>query len=309
MVASCHAPRLESTPTKGCSVQNQPVHIVDAAQAEDLQFYSVTSILGVLDKPALIHWAANEAAIFAVDRLDYLATIIEQDGRDEAIKKVADARFSAGKGRRTASALGSAAHEAIEYYTTITPGEWRPGDIDDIELAPMLRAFDVWCNEFQPEFIGSEIVVINEKYRYAGQADVLPMKIEGVTCIADFKTSRKSRDGRGNPTKPYPSQVALQLAAYRAATSALTGQPTRKIEGRGASPRIYLANPTEMGFGEKVPEVDTGLVIHITPEVCRGYPIVCDDQVFDYFLHTLEAYRWVHDVSPAMMSAPVVTPR
>ena len=55
-----------------------------------------------------------------------------------------------------------------------------------------------------------------------------------------------------------------------------------------------------------VPEVDTGLVIHITPESCEPYPIVCDEAVFEAFLAVQDAARWLFSTSRTVMGPPLV---
>ncbi|MGH2900407.1 MAG: hypothetical protein ACRDMZ_17155, partial [Solirubrobacteraceae bacterium] len=55
-----------------------------------------------------------------------------------------------------------------------------------------------------------------------------------------------------------------------------------------------------------VPEVDTGLVIHITPESCEAFPMVCDEGVFEAFLAVKDAARWVFQDSRRVMSEPLV---
>jgi len=63
------------------------------------------------------------------------------------------------------------------------------------------------------------------------------MTIDGVRYIADYKSTA------GNPTKPYPEQAALQLAAYRWAKFAAErlSPPGRSRRGRTARSRLISA--------------------------------------------------------------------
>jgi hypothetical protein len=55
-----------------------------------------------------------------------------------------------------------------------------------------------------------------------------------------------------------------------------------------------------------VPPVDTGLVIHITPDSCEAFPIVCDEDVFDAYLAVQDAARWLFQTSKTVMGVPLV---
>jgi hypothetical protein len=55
-----------------------------------------------------------------------------------------------------------------------------------------------------------------------------------------------------------------------------------------------------------VPEVDTGLVIHITPEACEAFPIVCDEAVFESYLAVQDSARWLFQGSKSVMGEPLM---
>jgi hypothetical protein len=59
-------------------------------------------------------------------------------------------------------------------------------------------------------------------------------------------------------------------------------------------------------MAQPVPAVDTGLVIHITPEACEAYPIVCDESVFEAYLAVQDAARWVYQTSRTVMNDPLL---
>lgn len=280
----------------------------DAKPTEhDLQLWSVTTVIGVLDKPALLWWAAEQAALAAIhDRSVWQAMLErEQDGcphteaaRCEALKWLRDARLRRVAGRRTATELGEAVHAAIEAYTVT--GRY-PADLDD-EVRPFIEQFDRWLQRFSPRYEAAEVTVYHPHLGYAGTADAF-LAIDGVRYIADYKTSRSSVDARGQTTRPYPEQVALQLAAYRHARYAAVWRPRRYERFRR---RYYLLSATEQAMARPVPEVDTGLVIHLTPEHCDAYPIRCDEPVFEAYLAVQDAARWVYRDSRGVMSDPLV---
>jgi len=270
----------------------------------DRQLWSVTTILGALDKPALLYWASEQTGIAAVQSEATWRGLLEDDdpackhidASCPAVKWLRDARFRRPKGMRSATALGTAVHEACEAYALTGT---RP-EVDE-EVTPFLDRFDEWLQRFQPSYQATEVTVYHPGLGYAGTCDAF-LTIDGVRFIADYKSSRKHLDGQGKPTTPYPEQVGLQLAAYRNATHAAVWRPRRMEKFRR---RYYLLGPDEQVLAQPVPEVDTGLVIHITPKGCEAYPIVCDADVFEAFLAAQDAARWLWQTSRTVMSDPL----
>ncbi len=265
---------------------------------DDQRMWSVTTIIGALDKPALLYWAAEQTATAAVDQLDTVRAMIKDGDRADTIKWLRDARFRRPKGQRTAADLGTAVHEACETYALT--GE-RP-DTDD-EVAPFLDRFDEWCQKFQPTYEAAEVTVYSPQYGYAGTCDAF-LSVDGVRFIVDYKTSKKSWDAKGKATGPYP-EVALQLAAYRYAELAAVWRPRRMEQFRR---RYYLLGEAEKAMAVPVPEVDTGLVIHITPDHCDAYPVDCSEDIHTSFLYVLEAARWSFQTSKSVIGMPLSPP-
>ena len=288
-----------STATLGLA----PLDLTAAADG-DRQFWSVTTILGALDKPALLYWAAEQAALAAVGSEATWRGLLADDDPDcqhldtscPAIKWLRDARFRRPRGMKSAAELGTDVHAACEAYALTGT---RP-EVDE-DVAPFLDRFDEWLQRFQPSYQATEVTVYHPTLGYAGTCDAF-LTIDGVRFIADYKSTRKHLDTKGHPTTPYPEQVGLQLAAYRNATHAAVWRPRRMERFRR---RYYLLSPDEQALAQPVPEVDTGLVIHITPQGCEAYPIVCDADVFEAFLAAQDAARWLWQTSRTVMSDPL----
>lgn len=263
---------------------------------DDLILHSVTSIMkAVGGNEGLIYWSAEEAAKCAVRVAKSLPARIEEDGEEATILWLRDARFRPEKGTRSATQLGTDCHHAFHSY--VLTGQ-RPQV--DAELVPFLDAFDRWCQEFQPAYEAAEMTVYSPRYGYAGTLDAI-MKVGDTRLVVDYKTTKKARDNKGELKGPYP-EVALQLAAYRHAELAAVWRPRRYEKFRR---RYYLLGPDEQAQAVPVPEVDGGLVLHVTPEACVAYPVQCDDVVFRCFLFAVEAYRWVHQVQPGVLGQPL----
>ena len=296
-----------SSPKAATIVLGQPA-IEDATPAaDDLQLWSVTTILGALDKPALMYWAAEQSALATVhNEATWRGMLADDDPACRhtdattcpALKWLRDARFRKPKGMRSATELGTMVHEACEQYALSGS---RPTDID-AEVLPFLDRFDEWLGRFGPSYQAAEVAVFHPDLGYAGTADGF-LTIDGVRYIFDIKTSRKALDSQGRPSTPYPEQVGLQLAAYRWAKYAAVWRPRRAEKFRR---RYYLLGPDERAIAVPVPEVDTGLVIHITPEACEAFPIVCDESVFESYLAVQDAARWLFQGSRAVMGEPLM---
>jgi len=248
---------------------------VEEPEVDDERFWSVTTLLRCLDKPALLQWAAKQTATAAVDELDDLPSRLERDGYDETVKWLSYARDRAPEQMLTPAERGTAVHAAIDEYVKL--GKF-PRMIEQVR--PYVEQFAAWADVWQPEWLYSEETVFDREYRYAGTCDAW-MVINGRALIVDYKTSDKKR-------RPYP-EVALQLAAYRYAELVATWRARRTSYG---GKRYYLVKPDEIEMATPPPVVEGGLCIQITPVSCVAYPVRCDEAVFRHFLHVTEAARW-----------------
>src|SRR5690606_17586071 len=116
------------------------------------------TIIGALDKPALIYWSAEQTARAAVEDLAVWKAMADRDPND-AIDWLKKARFRTKPGERTAAELGTAVHEACEEY--VLTGS-RPDVEPDVE--PFLIQFEKWCERVQPEYQAAEVTVYNPTY-------------------------------------------------------------------------------------------------------------------------------------------------
>jgi hypothetical protein len=271
----------------------------------DRQMWSVTTILGAVDKPALLYWAAEQTALAAIHSTSTWQGMLADDDphcqhTDAAscavVKWLRDARMRKPKGMRSATQLGTDVHGACESYALTGT---RP-DVDP-EVTLFVEQFDRWLQKFTPSYQATEVTVYHPELGYAGTCDGF-LTIDGVRFIADYKTSRRHLDSRGQPSTPYPEQVGLQLAAYRWAQYAAVWRARRTEKFKR---RYYLLSDTELAMAQPVPEVDAGLVIHITPEGCEAYPITCDESVFDAYLAVQDVARWLWQDSRTVMNHPL----
>lgn len=156
---------------------------------------SVTSCTGVLAKPALIWWAAKEAASYAADNVEQLAAV----GRQGFVEDATRAHMRA---RDTASKIGSDLHAHAERLA-------RTGEAPDVppdDLAMVTQAVD-FLDALAVEPLAAERAVYHDTFQYAGRFDLVAT-IKGEVWLLDFKTGKSG---------VWP-EMALQQSAYRFAT-------------------------------------------------------------------------------------------
>lgn len=177
-------------------------------------FPSVTHILGVIGKPALIHWAANQerelvteaAADLYLDCVNtppmirpvYLTTLAGRMGTVRAYRRNLE----------RASAIGSQAHRLIEWTLRKELGQMvGPEPHVDPPALVAFAAFQAWAASVSlvPKMI--EQTVWSHAHRYAGTMDLLA-DVDGVSTLIDFKTS-----------KAIYGEAHLQNVAYQVALS------------------------------------------------------------------------------------------
>lgn len=295
-----------------------PLEAVDVLEEspDDARFFSVTTILKAIPNSGLEYWSIKMAAMAALDSKATWTAMLDESGRDETIKWLCAARYRSPRFELSAADLGTVVHKACEEYALSgeRPGQdWIENEItrhaaktisisdEGAVVKVMLDQFDNWLQIFQPEYTAAEMAVYSDQYGYAGTLDAI-LTIDGVRFLSDTKTRREPLDARGKPQRPY-AETALQLAAYRHADVAPIVR-ARRFESPQKR-RYYLLNDTERTTAVKVPEVDGGLCVLITPGSCQAYPMRCDEVVFDHFLYALENFRWIEETSKIVVGDPL----
>lgn len=241
---------------------------VDAETKE--QVPGVTSVIGMLPKPFLVHWAAKMTAEAAVDHLSAVEAIASND-RAGAVDYLKGAHLRYTKYR---AQVGSDAHDLFE---RLVRGEYVPRRLHP-DLQPYADHFREFLDVVQPELIRAEDVAWSDTYKYAGSFDaLLRVKDEDgtpVTVIVDWKTSKAT----------YPD-VALQMSAY--------GCADRLIDPDGNS--------------EPMPHIDAAAVLHVTADQWAFKPVRFDGEVFDHFLTLRKTFDWDREVSRTVIGKPFAT--
>lgn len=162
--------------------------------------FSATGIVGVLDKPALIGWAANKAADHFKDNIKRVWT---PDGIDEVKLEelYAEAKAAHRKFKTDAGNVGTLVHAWIEKFIK---GQ-NPVEPVNAEIKAATDAFKQWVSEHQVTFNVSEAKIYSKKYNYAGTMDFEAV-VDGKLIVGDIKTS----------SGIYP-EMRFQTAAYQQA--------------------------------------------------------------------------------------------
>ena len=190
------------------------------------KFPSVTTILGVIAKPALIPWAQKEVANaiqpILQDVFDH--KIAPKDLDVDAILKMARNRPKAIM--EEAGDIGTQVHKALEIIVNekiANPDlSWehlheRHHTFPDERIEKCVGAFFKWAREHDFVPLESELMVYSKKIGYAGTFDAVGY-VNGVLTVVDWKSS-----------KAYYDEMGIQLSAYRHAYSEMTGK--KKVDG------------------------------------------------------------------------------
>jgi hypothetical protein len=247
-------------PTAGSPSKDTYTITLDGGQEVFLP--RVTSILGVISKPALVNWASKTEREFvkgvSADLYDDLKGTppMSREGWLTSI----DARLGKEKAHQRemakAQEIGSQAHKLIEWNIRKRLGQV-PGPeprVTDKALWAFM-AWETWADSVSFEPILVEQRIYSLKYGYAGTLDLLA-KIDGKLMILDWKTG-----------KAIYEESLLQNAAYQVALEEM---------GHGKA---------EGGLIVRLPKVETDPEFEVREVPPR-------DDLFPVFLHAIELYRW-----------------
>jgi hypothetical protein len=203
-----------------------PIRRVDTAKghhykdAAGRRVPGVTTIIGDgVPKPALINWAANTTADYAVNRWDELDALPPA----ARLTRLKAARYEE---KDAAAKRGTDVHRFAEH---LIAGE--AVNVPD-ELVGHVEAYARFLEEFDVTPLHVEFSIASYRYGYAGTADLIANvavpRIGRQRLLLDLKTNRSGIFG----------ETALQLAAYRFADVLIpqTGpeQPMPEVDGCAA---------------------------------------------------------------------------
>ncbi len=238
-------------------------------------FVRVTEVLKVLNKPALVGWAAKTAA-----RL-----VLDDPATYNTPEKAAQGIY-ANKGE--SAARGSAVHLFAENVSKGTP-------VDIAELPDELKGYGVAFQGFMrmcaPKPLYVEASLYSETHGYAGTTDLIATLADGLVYDIDFKTARGVYD-----------ENKLQLAAYRGAeiiVPTLPNVPCPKCDASGKVDGVKCGECAGGGFlfsPVPMPAIDKAAVVLLGAD--GRWSITEVDTPLEPFLHLLEVWRWLNNGGP-----------
>lgn len=164
----------------------------------------VSKVLGQINKPALVGWAAKETAEAAVHGADTWQVM----GEDDALRWLKNARFRSSEPKMV---RGSDVHAAIPYLVGVDDiagacAEYAAQLDDTLETTPYVRAACAWLAKHCDRVDYQEVTTFtdyDEDTHWAGTIDIVGHGPELGNFVGDWKTGKAL----------YP-ETALQLAAY-----------------------------------------------------------------------------------------------
>lgn len=166
---------------------------------------SVTTALGIIDKPALVRWAVKLMKT-------YLLTLKNEDGHghisEEDIIVASNLHLDR---KRDAGATGTLVHEWAEAYIK----GLNPPMPTDPRVQYGVIAFLNWVKEYDIRFVASEKIVYSRKHNYVGIMDdsfTMGREDHKIIHAGDFKTGGAIYD-----------EYRFQVAAYEEADTEESG--------------------------------------------------------------------------------------
>lgn len=194
-----------------------------------------TTMLDLLGKPGLLHWAANMASQHWLEM--YKSGVLFDPDECYELARKAHLRSRDGAGH-----LGTKTHKQIEQLLRGEVPEIFPG------TEPMMQAYNTFLDVHQPTLVASERPVYSEKLDYCGTFDIA-FEREGKLILGDFKTSSPEME-YNEKTKRYTGRVRpriehlLQLGAY---DTAWKEETNNKVDGYAV---IYITKKGELHYFE-----------------------------------------------------------
>ncbi len=238
----------------------------------------VTTITGDgLPKPALMKWAADATAEFAVDNWDDLAKMTPT----ARLKRIQGGRWEA---RDAAANKGRQIHALAE---RLLAGE---KVVVPDELAGYVQSCVRFLDDFDARAVHVEAVVYSVQNRHSGQLDLIADVL--LPDMPEYEHIGRGEDGYSRGLLDWKTgrsgifgDVALQLAPYR------------------FSDYLVQADGTVIDM----PQVDFCAGIHLRTDGYQLVPLVCEREQYRDFLYVKEVARIVDGLRD-LVGEPIVAP-
>ena len=233
--------------------------VTDPRDQIEKRYTSVTTVIDVIAKPAIVGWGMKSVATYAVEHWRTVQAMIEEGDEIAAIDYLKGAPW---RERDRSGDLGTLVHQYAEAAITGKPMPEIPP-----QARPYLEvAFAGFLRDHRPEYLAAEATVVNHRHGYAGTLDGIAV-IEGEPWLMDSKTAAKG---------PYEND-AMQLEAYRHAEE------------------IYRLPD---GTSEPMIEVAGTAVLKLRPEGYELFRMSDAPEIFESFVYAAAVHRYMQKVAP-----------
>lgn len=216
----------------------------------------VTTVTGVLDKPALVRWFREQVARAAIASAERLVADRDAGNEDAAVAYLLATRNEGTDGRERGSRIHGVLESVLRRESV---------DIDPADAAAVAGA-RAWLNEAKVRPLEVEAYLINETLGYGGTCDLIA-EIDGEIWLLDWKTSKSVAWASG---KVY-DEMRLQLAAYANAE--------------------FIARPADP-VRHPLPAITRYGIVHVTDGGTRLYDAQVGPADWSAFRAALHLYQW-----------------
>lgn len=187
----------------------------------------VTTVLGVLAKPALLGWYADMEREHVVKWAGDLARVPDAhvDFRNwrGVLRDLVGEPWAANIKRDRAADIGTVTHARCEAFLhgMELDEEALDAELVDKSMNGFIRFHDWWAAEGL-EVVHSELQMVSEAMQVGGTADIIARRRSGALVLVDLKTSKASK------WWPYPETFG-QVSCYAAMYEETSGQIIEEI--------------------------------------------------------------------------------
>jgi hypothetical protein len=289
------------------------------------RYISVTTALGVIAKPALLHWATKLSARRAMENLPKLiagARIADECGRTYArtdpprcgvcvrcVQRWVEIFHIGEKERRARE--GSAVHDVIEWWSMTGEIRYKPSEhmfeLDGVtrqvtweQIEPYIQRFEQWVADYgiTPEsFLVCEATVWHHGDGWGGTTDGI-LRICPVTAKAARLCARiHAANGRTGAALDEPVDVVLDNKSREGDQT--KREPTKKafypeyaLQSGGAYRHAQTMTAKLSAFEVDMPKTDGAVILQLRPDGYSFEPVSAGMREYRAFLAALDLFRW-----------------
>lgn len=277
------------------------------------RYVSVTTALGVVDKPALVFWSANLAARRAMQNLPRLIADVFKDDCGRAAARTEPlgcgtcsacterwvALFHHGEKERRARE-GSATHDILEWWTKT--GEWvyRPRDSwgeyapTPEEIAPYMRSLQAFVADFglTPEsWLICECTVFHHGLKYGGTLDGVVVIFPRTKASAEFCARiAHSLDIPWSKVVAEGIRVVVDCKSREGEKAAIYVEAVLQLTGYRFAETMIPAKGSLIEMAMLA--TDGAVVLQVRPDGYTFRPVLADGRAMAAFRAVLDLHRW-----------------